>query len=140
MKKLIILVLALGVSLSLAQGAEAKTLQTYHKKGNKPYNCEITKAPARPKWVWYRYPDPKHPTRDAYGNGKVHLIWEDSDRAHQVEIRYSRSGGKKKTEKTADDAQAIVKGLKNGKKYTFQVRGVSNCGTGKWSNPVRILP
>jgi hypothetical protein len=103
------------------------------------YNCAVVKKPSKPDWVWYRYPSAKHPKRDAYNNRKVDLIWEDSYRAHRVEIRYRVLGTKKwKKIETADDASVTVKKLKNGVRYEFQVRGVSNCGKSGWQSDNRI--
>lgn len=119
--------------------AKSYTLQKEHVKNNVPYNCSITKKPDTPKWVWYRYPSKKHPKRDAYNNGKVHLIWEDSDRAHEVEI-VIWSGSHKKKITTADDAEVKVKKLKNGKEYRVKVRGISNCGKSGWSDTAKVKP
>lgn len=141
-KKFILLATLMGMAFILLCWVLANTASAasfpvnpggVHFKVNPPYNCAITKKPATPEWVWYRYTDKKHPKRDAYNNKKVDLIWEDSDRAHEVEIRFRPVGTnswKKKTE--ADDARATIKKLKNGKFYEFQVRGVSNCGKSEW--------
>lgn len=103
------------------------------------YNCSVTGKPDAPKWVWYRYPTKKHPKRDKYNNGKVKLIWEDSDAAHKVEIViWSKSHKKKIT--TADDAKTTIKHLKNHRTYKVKIRGVSNCGKGKWSKTVKVRP
>lgn len=141
MKKLLLIAILAVVLVLPMQKVEAKSykLQTEHYKNNVPYDCSVTKKPATPKWVWYRYPMPKHKDRDPANNGRVHLIWEDSDRAHDVEIRVI-GNGKKRTIETEDDAQTIIKKLKNGKFYTFQVRGVSNCGTGGWSDKLKVKP
>lgn len=134
--------MAVVVFLSLVgvptASAASYTLQKEH-NGTLMYNCAVTEKPDKPKWVWYRYPDKKHPKRDAYNNGKVHLIWEDSDRAHEVDITIW-SGKHKKKVRTADDAEVKIKGLKNGKVYKVKVRGVSNCGKSSWSKVVTVKP
>lgn len=104
-----------------------------------PYNCAVTKKPSTPDYVWYKYPSAKHPKRDAWNNGRVQLIWEDSFRAHEVEIRYRQVGTKKwRYKNTPDDASKWFYGLKNGVQYQFEVRGTSNCGKSKWRSENRI--
>lgn len=80
---------------------------------------------------------------------KIELIWEDADRAHDVEIKWGKVGGSTKTKKTADDGDWSFKDLKNGVAYSFKVRGISNCGKSSWTDgkntslpgkPNRFLP
>lgn len=107
------------------------------KHGDLQYNCAITKKPATPEYLTYRW-KAKH---DRFNNGKVKLIWEDSDRAHKVEIQYKQKGKKKWQKKTTDDnASAWIKGLTNSKDYKFRVRGISNCGKSGWSDTLTARP
>lgn len=130
-----ILVFAVAIAVGAYMTPEADAAS----KSDTKYNCAVTKKPSQPDWVWYRYPSEKHPKRDAYNNGRVHIIWEDSYRAHRVEIRYRIVGTKKwKTIETWDDASTKIGKLKNGVRYEFQVRGVSNCGKSKWQSEDRI--
>lgn len=131
-------VLVVSVLALPTQSASAYTLQKEH-RGNPTYDCSVTKKPEAPRWVWYRYPSKNHKKRDAYNNGKVHLIWEDSDRAHEVDI-VLWSGSHKKKLRTADDAEVIVKNLKNNRVYKVKVRGVSNCGKSDWSKVAEVKP
>ena len=88
--------------------------------------------------------------KDKIGNGRIVLIWEDADRAHDVEIKYGAVGSSKdKVKKAGDDGDQKIKELKNGTYYWFKVRGVSNCGKSDWTNakntslpgkPNRYLP
>ena len=119
--------------------AASYDVNSYHNDKVTKYDCTLVSKPSKPDWVWYRYPTKKHPKRDAYDNGKIHLIWEDSYRAHVVEIKYRAVGSSKwKTKKTGDDAQHVFKNLKNGKFYEFKVRGISNCGKGSWQTSTKI--
>lgn len=134
--KLLFWTIALG---AIAFGVWSASKAEAASKPSLNYDCSIVKKPSKPDWVWYRYPTIKHPSRDAYNNGKVLLIWEDSYRAHKVEIRYRIAGTKKwKYITTDDDASTWVKKLKNGVRYEFQVRGTSNCGKSGWQSESRI--
>ena len=129
MKNLIIASLALAI-LILPTGADARSSnQGKHLKNNPPYDCAVTKKPATPKWVDQRV------KKEKFGNGRIDLIWEDSDRAHEVEIKWTKG-----TKKTGDDGDQKFTGLKKGKAYSFKVRGISNCGKSSWTKSYSFLP
>lgn len=131
MKKVLLAVLALAVFALPAHGVEAKASGGgKHLKNNPPYNCSVTKKPATPKWMVVT-------KKDKIGDGKVTMTWDDSARAHDVEIKYWTKGGKVKTKKTGDDSREEIKKLSNGKLYTFKVRGYSNCGKSGWSKELK---
>lgn len=122
------------IAIAEKSNAASYSTSSHHDYGKaQNYNCALVSKPQKPDWVWYRYPTKKSQKRDAYNNGKVKLIWEDSFRAHKVEYRYRIVGTKKwKTKETDDDGSQTVKNLINGKLYEFEVRGVSNCGKSEW--------
>lgn len=145
MKKLLVFVVALGfLSVPLSQAQARKSNQSDHFKNNPPYNCSVTKKPSAPQWVDAKF------KKDKIGNSRILLIWEDADRAHDVEIRYGVFGSSSyKVKKTGDDGDQKIKELKNGSYYWFKIRGVSNCGKSGWTNakntslpgkPNRYLP
>lgn len=103
------------------------------------YDCSQGK-PDRTDYLWYRYPTKQKPYRDKKDNGKVHLIWEDVGQAHSVRIKVTRKGKFIKNVITDDDAQVVIGGLKNGKRYTFKLQGISNCGKGPWSKSLKVYP
>lgn len=128
------LVMALAVLLAPVHFASAKSSGGgVHFKENPPYDCSVTKKPATPKWVVVT-------KKDKIGDGKLTLTWDDSARAHDVNIKYWYSGSKKKTKDTGDDSREDFKNLKKGKLYSFTVRGYSNCGKSGWSKTYRITP
>lgn len=144
MKRILFSLVAVSILCVPVSQAEArKTHQSKH-RGNGEYDCSITKKPDAPKWVDARI------KKEKVGNGRIDLVWEDSDRAHSVEIRYGIVGSSKYKEKsTGDDGDQKFKNLKNGTYYWFKVRGVSNCGKSGWTNakntslpgkPNRYLP
>jgi hypothetical protein len=123
MKKIIITLLLIFPLFAFARAGGGGV----HFKNNPPYDCSITKKPSTPKWL-------TGIKKEKLNDGQITLTWEDSDQAHDVEIKYT------KTKKTGDDSREVIKGLKNGKVYTFQVRGVSNCGRSGWSKKYKALP
>ncbi len=128
-------VLAVVTLLGLPNFADARSSnQGKHLKNNPPYDCSVTKKPSEPKWVDQRM------KKEAFGNRRIDLIWEDADRAHDVEIKWGKVGGSTKTKKTGDDGDQKFKELKNGQKYQFKVRGVSNCGKSGWTKWYTFLP
>lgn len=135
MQKIIMSVVAFSVLALPIHGVQAKVSGGgKHLKNNPPYDCSVTKKPGTPKWVVLG-------KKDQVGNKKVLLTWDDSARAHDVEIKYWYTGGGKKTKKIGDDSREEIKNLKTGKLYTFQVRGYSNCGKSGWSKELKnILP
>lgn len=98
-----------------------------HFNVNPLYDCTVTKKPSTPKWV-------TGIKKEKLGDRMITLTWDDSARAHDVEIKYG------KTKKTGDDSREKIKGLKNGKIYSFKVRGVSNCGKSGWSKSYTAQP
>lgn len=124
MKILIILALALFPITASAKAGGGGT----HFDNNPPYDCSTTKKPATPKWV-------TGIKSEKLGDKMITLTWADSNRAHDVEIKYGS-----KTKKTADDSREKIKKLKNGKVYSFKVRGVSNCGKSDWSKTYKAQP
>lgn len=135
MKKLYIISIACLSLLMFPSISSAKT----EKYQTSLYNCDLGK-PDKTEYLWYRYPTEKKPKRDKKDNNKVHLIWEDIGRAHSIEIKITKKGKHVKTIVTNDDAQHVIKGLKNSKKYTFKIRGISNCGKGHWSTSLKVFP
>lgn len=128
MKKILLAVIALIILAP--HGAEARSSnQGKHLDDNPLYDCSKTKKPSAPKWVDIRR---KH---EKVNNGKLELIWEDADRAHDVEIKWTKG-----TKKTGDDGDQTFKNLKNGKAYTFKIRGISNCGKSGWTKTYSFLP
>jgi len=123
MKTLLVIIL-LFPSVALARDGGGGV----HFKNNPPYDCSVTKKPSTPKWL-------TGIKKEKLGDKMITLTWEDSSRAHEVEIKY---GSKNKT--TADDSREKIKKLKNGNKYTFRVRGISNCGKSDWSKPYIATP
>lgn len=99
-----------------------------HFDENPNYNCSTTKRPETPKWI-------TGIKKEKLGDKQITITWDDSKRAHDVEIKING-----KTKKSEDDSRQKIKNLKNGKVYTFQVRGVSNCGKSKWSPTYKALP
>lgn len=144
MNKIFFSVLVAAILFAPLSVVEARSSnQGKHLKDNPPYDCSVTKKPAAPKWVDFRT------SKEKAGNKKIELIWEDADRAHDVEIKWGKVGGSTKTKKTADDGDWTFKDLKNGVAYSFKVRGVSNCGKSSWTDgkntslpgkPNRFLP
>ena len=144
MNKIFFSVLAAVILFAPLSGVQARSSnQGKHLKNNPEYNCSVTKKPAAPKWVDMRM------KKEKAGNSKIELIWEDADRAHDVEIKWGKVGGSTKTKKTADDGDWTFNSLKNGVAYSFKVRGVSNCGKSSWTDgkntslpgkPNRFLP
>lgn len=130
MKKLILGLVAVALVFPF-NGVQARSAsnQGKHLKNNPAYDCSVTKKPSTPKWVDQRR------KKEKVGNGKIELIWEDADRAHDVEIKWN--GG---TKKTGDDGDWTFKNLKNGKTYSFKVRGVSNCGKSGWTKTYNFIP
>ena len=100
----------------------------------KKYDCSVVSKPGSVKWV------SQSKKKDVLRNGEVKLQWEDSFRAHVVQIEWGVVGGKKKTKETGDDGAKTFSGLDNTKKYEFKVRGKSNCGNGKWSKKYIATP
>lgn len=117
----IIFLLPISVSAKASGGGK-------HLKNNLPYDCSITKNPETPKWV-------TGIKKEKAFDKQITITWDDSKRAHDVEIKING-----KTKKSEDDSRQRIKNLKNGKVYTFQVRGVSNCGKSKWSPIYKALP
>lgn len=111
--------------ISYAKGAGGGT-HYYNRSEN--YDCSLTPKPGKIKWV-------AGSKKDKKGDNVIILTWEDSYKAHNVEIYIN---GKKK--KTADDAREKIKNLENGKTYSFKVRGVSNCGKGSLSKTYKAQP
>lgn len=100
----------------------------------KKYNCEVVSKPGSIKWI------KQSTSKDQLRNGEIRIKWEDSFRAHVVEIEWGMVGGKKKVKETGDDGKKTFSGLVNGKVYEFKARGKSNCGKGKWSKTYQFLP
>lgn len=121
---LVVAVLLMPLSVSARAGGGGT-----HFDNNPPYDCSVTKKPATPKWL-------TGIKKEKPGDKTITLTWDDSNRAHDVEIKIN---GKTK-KKTADDSREKLKDLKNGKLYTFQVRGISNCGKSDWSKEYKALP
>ena len=99
-----------------------------HFDENAPYDWPATKNPGTPKWL-------TGIKKEKLNDKMITLTWADSNRAHDVEIMING-----KTKKSADDSRQKIKNLKNGKVYTFKVRGVSNCGKSGWSKSYKALP
>lgn len=127
MKYLILIALLIPFSASAKSSGGG-----VHFDENPLYNCSVTKKPENPKWV-------TGIKKERLNNKSVTITWDDSKRAHDVEIRF-KSGDSWKTKKTGDDSRQEIKNLKNGKMYSFQVRGISNCGKSKWSPIYKALP
>lgn len=123
MKYLLLVALLFPVAVS-AKGSGGGV----HFDENPLYNCSTTKKPETPKWL-------TGIKKEKPGDKQITITWDDSKRAHDVEIKING-----KTKKSADDSRQKIKNLKNGKMYTFQVRGVSNCGKSKWSPTYKALP
>lgn len=104
-----------------------------HFKNNPPYDCSVTKKPSTPKWL-------TGTKKEKLGDKTITLTWDDADRAHDVKIKYWYSGSSKKTKDTGDDSREKIKNLKNGKLYSFQVKGYSNCGESGWSKVYKAMP
>ena len=125
MKKLLIILIAIAVPSSVdAKGSGGGV----HFEENPLYNCSVAKKPETPHWI-------TGIKKEKLNDRMVTLTWDDSKRAHDVEIKING-----KTKKSADDSREKIKNLKNGKVYSFQVRGVSNCGKSKWSPIYKALP
>ncbi len=131
-----IVIIATLVALVFPFGVEAKSSnQGKHLKNNPPYDCSVTKKPSAPKWLDQRT------KKEAIGNTRIDLIWEDADRAHDVEIKWSKVGSSlDNTRKTGDDGDQKFTGLKKGTWYQFKVRGYSNCGKSSWTKVYKFLP
>lgn len=129
MKKFIFALVAFAL-LVPAIGVQARSSnQSDHFKNNAPYDCSVTKKPAAPKWVDARA------KKEKVGNHRIELIWEDADRAHDVEILWKKLGDSKwKSKKTGDDGDQTFKDLKGGQYYSFKVRGYSNCGKSSYTD------
>lgn len=123
MKYLLLIALLFPITVS-AKGSGGGV----HFKENPLYDCSVTKKPETPKWV-------TGIKKEKLGDKQITLTWDDSKRAHDVEIKING-----KIKKSADDSREKIKKLKNGKMYTFQVRGISNCGKSKWSPTYKALP
>lgn len=136
MKKLIFALLILG----LPPIEQAKAVENNDRYKKYLYSCASEGKPDRTDYLWYRYPTKDHKKRDKKDNGQVDLIWEDIGGAHSVAIKYWHKGKHAKTVITDDNGGETIKKLKNGKKYHFKVRGISNCGKGKWSKELVVYP
>lgn len=135
MKKVILLALILLFPF----GVDAKvSLSKKDKVGDHEkleYSCLTTPKPSRVGYVDVKPSD--------QNNGRVILRFGDSGNAHMVRIKlWYKSNGKKhsKTLVTGDNGWVVIEGLKNGKKYSFKIRGESNCGVGRWSEKVQTYP
>lgn len=131
-----LVIIATLVALVFPHGVDARSSnQGKHLKNNPPYDCSITKKPSAPKWVDQRT------KKEKFGNSRIDLIWEDADRAHDVEIKWSKvGGGLDNTKKTGDDGDQKFTGLKAGTWYQFKIRGYSNCGKSSWTKVYKFLP
>ena len=136
MKKILFGAIAAVLVFAPMDGVQARSAsnQGKHLKNNPPYDCSVTAKPSTPKWLDMRT------KKEKAGNGRIDLIWEDSDRAHDIEIKWGKVGGSTKTKKTGDDGDQKFTGLKNGQKYVFKVRGYSNCGKSGWSKQFIGMP
>lgn len=128
MKYLLLIALILMPTTAFAKGGGGGK----HFKKNPPYDCSVTKKPGKIDWI-------VKAKSDKVGDGVVELTWDDSDRAHKVEVKYGYNG-KFKTEETHDDSREKMRGLKKGVVYEFKMRGISNCGKSAWSKTYRALP
>ena len=128
MKALIVIIISVIILTPFNVEARSSN-QGKHSKNNSQYDCSKTNKPSAPKWLDQRKKNEK------VGNGKIELIWEDADRAHDVEIKWSKG-----TKRTADDGDWTFKGLKNTRTYSFKIRGVSNCGKSKWTKTFVATP
>ena len=120
---------------SLASASELSHNDRLRRKNMTEYVCETTPKPAQ---VWYVDVKPSD-----LNNGKVILRFGDAKRAHRVRIKFWYSSHGKRHSKsflTGDNGWVVIEGLKNGKRYSFRLRGESNCGIGKWSETVRTYP
>lgn len=127
MKKILVSLIVVAVLTPTVASAKNGGGGTHFDK-NVPYDCSVTKNPGTPKWL-------TGIKKEKLNDKMVTLTWADSNRAHDVEIKING-----KTKKSADDSRQKIKNLKNGRMYTFQVRGVSNCGKSKWSPTYKALP
>lgn len=134
MKIMMAVVVMFAVMLTAPEMVQAKASGGgTHFDENPDYDCSKTKKPETPKWV-------AGVKKEIPGDRMVTLTWDDSKRAHDVEIRYRKAGGSWKTKKTGDDSREKIKYLSNGKFYIFKVRGVSNCGKSGWSKKYQVMP
>lgn len=124
MKKILIFLVLFFPAIAFARASGGGV----HSENNLPYDCSVTKKPETPKWI-------TGIKKEILNNGSITLTWDDSKKAHDIEIKYGS-----KTKKTGDDSREVIKGLKNGKSYSFRVRGVSNCGKSSWSKAYKALP
>lgn len=131
--KQLIAVLVLGAFLMPGVASAKSSPGGTHFKNNPPYDCSVTKKPSTPKWL-------TGTKKEKPNDKQVTLTWDDSDRAHDVVIKYWYSGSSVKEKKTGDDSREKMKKLKNGKLYSFQVRGYSNCGKSGWSKVFKMTP
>lgn len=133
MNKIISVLFALVFTFSLAPVAHAGQ-DTHHKRSEKEkYVCSVTGKPSKVSKV-------REMREGVIGNGETRLRWNDSFRAHLVEIEYGYAGSKKKVKKTGDDGAHTFKGLTNGRPVEYRIRGVSNCGKSAWSKKFTRLP
>ena len=137
MKKISIITLAFLVVVPCGVSAKA-TLSKNDKIGEHEkmeYLCETTPNPGKVGYVDVKPSD--------INNGRVILRFGDSSNAHKVRIKlWYKSHGKKKSQNlmTGDNGWVVINGLKNGKRYSFKIQGISNCGRGKWSETVKTYP
>jgi hypothetical protein len=113
----------LGVLVLLVPGV-SEASQSVHHDNNPPYDCSITNLPTQIKSI---------KKKDKSGNNQMKLEWSDSNNAHDVEVRYNSN-----TKIVPDDGSVTIKKLKKNRTYNVQMRGVSNCGIGEWSEIFRI--
>lgn len=123
MKLLIFLIALLLVSPSFVRAASVSSAEKY--------DCSVVGKPKDVDWVKVMPSD--------LNNGRVILRFDDAYRAHVVRIKYWYNN-KKKSVIVRDDGWEVFDNLKNGKKYSFKIRGESNCGVGGWSDVVVTMP
>lgn len=134
MQKIISIVLAIAFVVAIPFHAAEAGQGTHHKRSHKEkYDCSLVGKPSKIN-------DVRESKKGVIGNGEIKLRWNDSFRAHLVEIEYGVVGGKKSVKKTGDDGTQTFRSLINGKPVEFRVRGVSNCGKSSWSKRFVRLP